>query len=93
MVPLSRDDARSLLREIRYGDVLDGVRGQAPADLAALEDLILRVSDFAWSHRDALQEIELNPVWVGAEGQGVMPLDALIGLRPDADAGLGQRLP
>ena len=93
MLPLSRDDARALLREIRYAEVLDGVRGEAPADLAALEALILRVSDFAWSHRDDLQEMELNPVWVGAEGQGVMPLDALIGLRPDADAGLGQRLP
>ncbi|MFF7058080.1 acetate--CoA ligase family protein [Achromobacter spanius] len=92
MLPLSRDDARALLRELRYAEVLDGVRGEAPADLAALEALILQVSDFAWSHRDALQEMELNPVWVGAEGQGVMPLDALIGLRPDADAGLGQRL-
>ncbi|WP_454673875.1 acetate--CoA ligase family protein [Achromobacter pestifer] len=89
MVPLSRDDARALLREIRHADVLDGVRGQAPADLAALEDLILRVSDFAWSHRDALQEMELNPVWVGAEGQGAVPLDALIGLRLGADTGLG----
>lgn len=93
MVPLSRDDARALLREIRYAEVLDGVRGQPPADLAALEDLILRVSDFAWSHRDALQELELNPVWVGAEGQGAMPLDALIGLRPDAEPGLMQRRP
>lgn len=91
MVPLSRDDARALLREIRYAEMLDGVRGQAPADLAALEDLILRVSDFAWSHRDALLELELNPVWVGSEGQGAMPLDALIGLRPGAEAGLGQR--
>lgn len=93
MIPLSRDDARALLGEIRYAEVLDGVRGQAPADLTALEDLILRVSDFAWSHRDALQEMELNPVWAGAEGQGAMPLDALIGLRPGADPALGQRQP
>lgn len=91
MIPLSREDARALLREIRYAEVLDGVRGQAPADLAALEDLILKVSDYAWNHRDTLQEMELNPVWVGAEGQGAMPLDALIGLRADADSASGQR--
>ncbi|CAB3846184.1 Trans-feruloyl-CoA synthase FCS1 [Achromobacter anxifer] len=91
MIPLSRDDARALLREIRYAEVLDGVRGQAPADLAALEDLILKVSDYAWNHRDTLQEIELNPVWVGAEGQGAMPLDALIGLRADADSASERR--
>lgn len=86
MVPLSREDARALLAEIRYAEMLDGVRGQAPADLAALEDLVLRVSDFAWSHRDTLQEMELNPVWVGAEGQGAVPLDALIGLRQAAES-------
>ncbi len=91
MIPLSREDARALLREIRYAEVLDGVRGQAPADLAALEDLILKVSDYAWSQRDTLQEMELNPVWVGAEGQGAMPLDALIGLRADADPAPGRR--
>jgi acyl-CoA synthetase (NDP forming) len=79
MIPLSRDDARALVREIEYVEILEGVRGQAPADFDALEDLIVRVSDFAWQHREVLHEMELNPVWVGAAGQGAMPLDALIG--------------
>ena len=76
MIPLSPEDARALTREIRHVEILDGVRGQAPADFAALEALILRVSDFAWQHRDTLHELELNPVWVGAAGQGAVPLDA-----------------
>ena len=61
MIPLSPEDARALTREIRHVEILDGVRGQAPADFAALEALILRVSDFAWRHRDTLHELELNP--------------------------------
>lgn len=81
MVPLSRDDARALVREIKYVDILEGVRGQAPADFDALEDLIVRISDFAWQHRDSLHEMELNPVWVGTAGAGAMPLDALIAQR------------
>jgi len=85
MIPLSKDDARALVREIRYVEILEGVRGQAPADFAALEDLIVRISDFAWQHRDTLHEMELNPVWVGAAGQGAMPLDALIGFRADTE--------
>ena len=86
MIPLSPEDARALTREIRHVEILDGVRGQAPADFAALEALILRVSDFAWRHRDTLHELELNPVWVGAAGQGAVPLDALLAFQGEARA-------
>ena len=86
MIPLSPEDARALTREIRHVEILDGVRGQAPADFAALEALILRVSDFAWQHRDTLHELELNPVWVGAAGQGAVPLDALLAFQGEARA-------
>lgn len=81
MIPLSREDAHALVREIKYVDILEGVRGQAAADFAALEDLIVQISDFAWKHRVSLHEMELNPVWVGNEGHGAMPLDALIAFR------------
>lgn len=87
MIPLSPNDAQALVRELKYVEILEGVRGQAPADFPALEALILQISDFAWQHRDTLQEMELNPVWVGVEGQGAVPLDALIALR--ADTGMG----
>jgi len=64
---------------------------QPPADFAALEDLIVRMSDFAWKHRESLHEMELNPVWVGAAGEGAMPLDALIAFH--ADQGGNQAIP
>lgn len=85
MIPLSREDARSLVREIKHIEVLEGVRGQAPVDFAALEDLVVRISDFAWKRRASLHEMELNPVWVGAAGQGAMPLDALIAFQAEQD--------
>ncbi|MFD4836970.1 acetate--CoA ligase family protein [Achromobacter sp. NPDC058515] len=78
MIPLQREDARSLLRDIRNAAILEGVRGQPSADLAALEDLILQVSAFAERHADTLLELELNPVWLGPAGQGAIALDALI---------------
>lgn len=86
MIPLTKEDAHELVREIRYVQILDGVRGQGAADFAALEALILQVSDFAWQHRDTLEEMELNPVWVGTAGQGAMPLDALIGFRQEGES-------
>ncbi|MBV7483570.1 acetate--CoA ligase family protein [Bordetella sp. BOR01] len=78
LIPLQRQDAHDLIREIRNAAILQGVRGQPPGDLSALEDLILKVSAFAESHADTLLELELNPVWVGPAGQGAVPLDALI---------------
>jgi hypothetical protein len=67
-----------MVREIRAFPLLAGARGQQPADLEALEALLLKVSAFACSMGDALQELDLNPVWVGNAGQGAFPLDALL---------------
>ncbi len=78
MLPISRDDAREMVREMRCFPLLDGARGRPAADVAALESLLVRVSDFALGHADRLQEMDLNPVWVGAKGEGALPLDAVI---------------
>ncbi|MNN31579.1 hypothetical protein D3C81_1452720 [compost metagenome] len=48
-------------------------------------DLLLKVSDFVAAHADRLVEMDLNPVWVGHEGEGVLPLDAVI-VMEDGDA-------
>lgn len=77
-LPITREDARAMVREIRAYPLLAGVRGQVPADLEALETLLLKVSDFACAAGDRLQELDLNPVWVGSAGEGAFPLDALL---------------
>ncbi len=77
-LPITRADAQAMVREIRAFPLLAGVRGQPPADLEALETLLLKVSDFAVAMGDGLQELDLNPVWVGNAGQGAFPLDALL---------------
>ena len=78
MLPIERSDASAMVREIQNVDILYGVRGQAQYDLEALEEMLVKVSDFAYCNRDRILELELNPVWVGAQGQGAFPLDALI---------------
>ena len=49
-----------------------------PADLGALADLLVQLSLFAARNRDRIQELDLNPVVVYEEGEGLMALDALI---------------
>lgn len=81
-LPIEPQDASEMLRELKGYALLEGVRGQAPADIAALEDLLLRVSRFATGQGPSLRELDLNPVWVGREGEGAVPLDALVVLDP-----------
>ena len=80
LVPLTAADAHELVRALAHGAILQGVRGQGPVDYDALERLVLQVSDFAQAHQATLIELELNPVWVGKQGAGVVALDALITL-------------
>jgi len=75
IVPLEPKDARGMVREIKGFAVLQGVRGQKPADLAALESLILQVSEFIEAHPE-VEELDLNPVL--AYPDGAMAVDARI---------------
>lgn len=78
MLPLGAKQADKMLRELRCYELLAGVRGKAPADLEALSSLLLQISDFVVSEGELLEEMDLNPVWVGTAGQGALPLDAVI---------------
>jgi acetyltransferase len=77
-VPIGRDEALSLLGDLKGAAVLDGVRGAPPADRAALAELIAALSRFSADHGDLIEEIDLNPVIVHAQGQGLTVVDALI---------------
>jgi acyl-CoA synthetase (NDP forming) len=77
-VPIDPDQALALLGELKGAALLDGVRGAAPADRAALAELIATLSRFAADHADLIEEIDLNPVIVHAQGQGLIVVDALI---------------
>jgi acyl-CoA synthetase (NDP forming) len=78
MLPLSASDAAAMIREMRCFPLLAGARGRPPADVEALEALLLRISAFVVQNADRLEEMDLNPVWVGAVGEGALPLDAVI---------------
>jgi acetate---CoA ligase (ADP-forming) len=77
-VPIELDQALALLGELKGAALLDGVRGAPPADRAALAQLIVTLSRFASDHADLIEEIDLNPVIVHPERQGLTVVDALI---------------
>jgi acyl-CoA synthetase (NDP forming) len=67
LAPLTDADADELIRSVRPAAVLRGFRGRPPADLAALQDLLLRVSRLA-DDLPELAELDLDPVIAGADG-------------------------
>ncbi len=67
IVPLAKRDAREMIREIKAYPVLEGYRGQEPADVETLENLLLKVSDFVEKHPD-IKEMDLNPIFAYRDG-------------------------
>jgi acyl-CoA synthetase (NDP forming) len=67
IVPLSGKDAEEMVAEVRGARVLKGFRGGKPADVAAVHDLLLRVSALVTRH-PGIEEMDLNPVIVHEEG-------------------------
>jgi acetate---CoA ligase (ADP-forming) len=76
--PLTPAMASDMIDELRGRDLLFGARGRPPADVAALADLLVRVSEFAVAAGDGLESLDINPVLVRPEGRGAVALDALV---------------
>ena len=75
IVPVSKFDAAEMIREIKGFPMLTGFRGSEPADLKALEKLIVSVSDFV-EKNPQVKELDLNPVF--AYKDGVTAVDARV---------------
>jgi len=84
-VPLTDVDAAEMVRSLRASPLLLGWRGAEPVDIAALEDLLLRVSLLA-DEVPELVELRLGSVLVGRSGLTVLEAEAMSGPsheRPD----------
>ncbi|MDH2385668.1 acetate--CoA ligase family protein [Bradyrhizobium sp. CER78] len=76
--PVSAEEATTMLETLKAAPLLHGFRGAPKADVAALARLISQISVLAAQHADEIAEIEVNPVLVHPEGQGVTIVDALV---------------
>jgi acetate---CoA ligase (ADP-forming) subunit beta len=75
IVPLSQRDAREMIHDIQGFPMLAGYRGAAPADLEALQHILLTLSAFVASTPE-IKEIDLNPIY--AYAQGALAVDARV---------------
>jgi len=62
LIPIEKRDAEQMIKEIKGFALLKGYRGQEPADIAALADVLMKVSSFVEKNPD-IKELDLNPVF------------------------------
>lgn len=75
IVPLDKNDASEMVNEIKGKKLLEGYRGQEPADIPFLEDILLKLSELV-DKTEGIAEIDMNPVF--AYKQGAVVVDARI---------------
>lgn len=75
IVPLARRDAREMIREIKGYPLLEGYRGQEPADIPFLEETLLKVSQLV-ENRPEIKELDINPLF--AYKDGAVAVDARV---------------
>jgi acyl-CoA synthetase (NDP forming) len=91
IVPLSTEDAASLVRAPRAAPLLTGYRGSEPVRLDALEDLALRVGRIA-EELPEVRSLALDPVLASPEGVFVTGARVVLGPPPTRDDAGPRRL-
>jgi acetate---CoA ligase (ADP-forming) len=74
ITPLTDEDVDQMLSSLRMRPLLTGFRGQPPADIDALKDLLYRINAMV-EDLPEVAELDLNPVFVREQGQGVAAVD------------------
>ena len=78
VAPLTRRDAEEMIAEVRGSRLLRGVRGEAPADLGALTDALLALSQLMMEHPE-IAELDINPLVVFERGALALDVRIVVG--------------
>lgn len=81
IVPLEKEDAQEMTREINGYPILEGFRGMEPVDVSILEEILLKISRFV-DESPEIKELDLNPIF--AYGDGAVAADARVILEGNA---------
>ena len=74
VAPMTRQQAQQMVESIRTYRLLAGVRGQAPSDIDAIVDTILRIAQLVTDFPE-IAELDINPMFVREKGKGGVAVD------------------
>jgi acyl-CoA synthetase (NDP forming) len=83
-MPTSKEQVLHALGQLKCAPLFNGFRGAPPADLNAAADVILAVATMVEKDPESISELDINPLMLLAEGQGVVAADALISLNTES---------
>jgi acetyltransferase len=78
MTPLNEEDAMEMIGRIKSAPLLMGARGRTPGDVEALAKFLVRLGDFAMANFGRFRTLDLNPIMIGAVGEGVVAVDIAV---------------
>ena len=87
LLPITREEVLHSLSRLKCAPLLNGFRGAPPADLDAAADVILAIASVVESDPSSIVELDVNPLMLLAEGQGVVAADALVRLSAKPEGG------
>ena len=80
ITPLTRQDAKEMIRQVKGYRLLEGYRGQPPLDIEYLEDMLTKLSAFVEENPE-IKEMDINPLFIYRKG--TVAVDARIILNED----------
>ena len=83
VLPVTNKDVQDMIQQIQGFSILKGTRGYKPADVAALTEVLLKSACLADELKGEIAELDINPLIVLEDGQGVKAVDALVMLHQD----------
>lgn len=84
LLPATKAQVEAALRGLKLFPMLDGYRGRPKGDLDAALEMILGIASFVAAHTERIEELDINPLIVGREGQGAWVADALLVMNGDS---------
>jgi len=78
ILPTTRDEVEGAIAGLKVAKLLAGYRGRPAGDMVALVDAVMAAAAFAQAEAARLVELDINPLLVLANGQGVRAVDALV---------------
>ena len=76
--PFDAEEVHKALARLRIAPIIDGVRGEPALDVDAVAKVAIGVGRLIRAAKGKIASIDLNPVMVGAAGEGAIVVDALI---------------
>ncbi|MFW2368018.1 MAG: acetate--CoA ligase family protein [Desulforhopalus sp.] len=85
LLPVTREQVLNSLAQLKCAPLLNGFRGAPPADIDGVVEVIMAIAKVIESDSSSILELDINPLMLLPEGQGVIAADALISLSVESE--------